>query len=70
MKSKKVLHWFPDPKNSPNLFAEVRYPRKKKKTFDIMNVGDYVDLTNDEARELLGPVCFAGRFKVAIKEAK
>lgn len=69
MKVSKLLHWFPDPNNRPDLFAEIKYPRKKTE-FDKMNIGDYVDLTDKEAQLLLGPVCFAGRFRLVRKEAK
>jgi hypothetical protein len=70
MKARKVLSWYPNIKKYPFLSQPVRFPRKMKKFFNIFRNGDYFDISEGEAQQIMGSSYHAGRYRLTILEDK
>jgi hypothetical protein len=63
-KTKKKLLYYPNPKQAPTLVAIMNLPEKEDSIFHQMRIGDYVDLTKEEAHKLGGDFYYEGRYKM------
>ena len=62
---KKVLLWYPDPRNAPGLCAVVDFPRNRDSLLKQLHPNDYVDLTEEEA-QICGGLYHSGRYELKL----